>query len=62
MKTGVGIMNLICEVIFQTNDRHVAALTARNASSCTLCTVSVPVSRDRRTVECQRAEHRMCER
>jgi len=44
MKTRVGIMNAIRDVVFQTNDHHVAALTSRNASSRTLCTVSVPVS------------------
>ena len=39
MKTGVGLMNAIFDVMFQTNDHHVAALTSR-----TLCTVSVPVN------------------
>lgn len=42
MKTGVGIMNAICDVMF--HDHLVAVLTSRNASSRALCTVSVPVS------------------
>jgi hypothetical protein len=55
MKTGVGIMNSICDVIFQTNEHQVVALHLAMLPlvHCAQL-VCLLVGSDRRTAECKR--------